>query len=216
MRRLVFPLVIGLGGTAILVWLGLWQLDRLEQKEDIIARIEAAIAAPPVPLETAEGEQYEAVTARGTLEGPVLRFVHSGQEELIVTGLRTDLGLVLVDLGLAPARATLDLPGGPLTVLGNIDLAEGNGGTLDPDRVNAPVARDLATMAELFGARQTLIAVQQTDPAIPSVTPLPVGTEDIPNNHLGYAVQWFGLALVWAVMSVFLAVRTRNQTGGET
>lgn len=216
MGRFVFLLVVGLGGTAVLVWLGLWQLDRLAWKEEVIARIEAAIAAPPVPLEAAEGVQYEAVTARGTLEGPTLRFVHSGQEELVVTGLRTDTGLVLVDLGLAPARAALTLPEGPVTVLGNIDLPEGSGAPLDPDGVNAPPARDLATMAALFGSAPVLIAVQQTDPAIPSVTPLPVGTEDIPNNHLGYAVQWFGLALVWAGMSVFLAVRTRNQTGGET
>ena len=42
--------------------------------------------------------------------------------------------------------------------------------------------------------------------------PLPVTTEGIPNNHLGYAVQWFGLALVWAGMTLFLLWRTARRT----
>ena len=40
--------------------------------------------------------------------------------------------------------------------------------------------------------------------------PLPV-TVDIPNNHLGYAIQWFGMALVWALMTGYLLWRIKRR-----
>jgi len=208
MRRFLAPLILGIGGCGILIALGVWQLQRLEWKEALIAEIETAIAADPATPGALDGDEYQAVTVAGTLEGPALRFVHSGSEELILTGLRTEDGaLVLVDLGLAPLRAALDLPEGPLTITGNLSMPESTGAVLLTGSVNVPGARDLAALAELYGSEETLIVASATDPEIPGVTPLPVSTDEIPNNHLGYAVQWFGLALVWAAMSVFLAVR---------
>ena len=43
--RLVFALVVGLGGVAILCALGTWQLQRLAWKEGLIAELEARLAA---------------------------------------------------------------------------------------------------------------------------------------------------------------------------
>ena len=39
MRKLLFPLIIGIGGIAVLLWLGFWQLDRLEWKEGVLAAL---------------------------------------------------------------------------------------------------------------------------------------------------------------------------------
>ncbi len=52
MRRTLFLLIVGLGGAAILIWLGVWQIQRLAWKEAIIADINTRIAAAPynVPL----------------------------------------------------------------------------------------------------------------------------------------------------------------------
>lgn len=50
MRRMIAPLLIGVVGCAILVWLGIWQVHRLAWKTDILARIEARLAAGPVSL----------------------------------------------------------------------------------------------------------------------------------------------------------------------
>ena len=44
MKRLIAPLILGVGGIAILISLGTWQLRRLEWKEGILAEIEARIA----------------------------------------------------------------------------------------------------------------------------------------------------------------------------
>jgi surfeit locus 1 family protein len=36
-------------------------------------------------------------------------------------------------------------------------------------------------------------------------------TVNIPNNHLGYAITWFGLALVWSVMTGYLLWRIKRR-----
>ena len=46
-RRMIFPLLLGIVGAAILISLGVWQLQRLAWKEAILADISARIMAPP-------------------------------------------------------------------------------------------------------------------------------------------------------------------------
>ena len=50
MMRRAFLLIIGLGGAAILICLGVWQVQRLAWKEGVIADIDARIVAEPVAL----------------------------------------------------------------------------------------------------------------------------------------------------------------------
>jgi surfeit locus 1 family protein len=38
-----------------------------------------------------------------------------------------------------------------------------------------------------------------------------VDTSGVPNDHYEYAVTWFGLAAVWAVMSLALIARVRRE-----
>src|SRR5690606_41264226 len=52
MRRLLFLLIVGAGGVAVLLSLGLWQMRRLHWKDGIVAAIETRVAADPVPLDT--------------------------------------------------------------------------------------------------------------------------------------------------------------------
>jgi surfeit locus 1 family protein len=49
-RRMIWPLIFGMGGVAILVSLGVWQVQRLAWKEGVLAEIEARIAAAPEAL----------------------------------------------------------------------------------------------------------------------------------------------------------------------
>ena len=50
------------------------------------------------------------------------------------------------------------------------------------------------------------------DPVVPQAIPIPVDTAHIPNDHLGYAVTWFGLALVWAGMTILYLWRITRRT----
>jgi surfeit locus 1 family protein len=47
------------------------------------------------------------------------------------------------------------------------------------------------------------------------LTPLPVDTIGIPNDHLEYAITWFLLAVVWLSMSLYWVIRTlrRKESG---
>ena len=208
--------IIGLGGIAILVALGLWQLDRLEQKEALIARIDARRAAAPVALPQAPRpeDDYLAVTAEGTVGQGAVRFVYSADDYIMVVPFQTDGGRVMLDVGLTPARAMPDLSGQRLAVTGNLSFPTGSG-ALVPDQPNAAPRRDLAAMAALLDTQPTLIVARTLDPQPASVAPLGVTTDDIPNNHLGYAIQWFGLALVWAGMTALLAWRMASRDDKE-
>jgi surfeit locus 1 family protein len=65
-------------------------------------------------------------------------------------------------------------------------------------------------MAEALGTEPLMIVVEASDdPAAPM--PLPVGV-NIRNDHLGYAVTWFGLAGVWAVMTGLLLWRIKRRS----
>ena len=76
-------------------------------------------------------------------------------------------------------------------------------------------ARDVPAMANALGTEPVLVIARTLSGTDRSVTPLPVTSEGIPNNHLGYAIQWFGLAIVWAGMTAFFLWRMRRNNREE-
>lgn len=62
-------------------------------------------------------------------------------------------------------------------------------------------ARDVASMAKALNTEPLLI-VAFTDTG-EGISPVPVDTLSVPNNHFEYAMTWFSLALVWLGMTVF-------------
>ncbi len=67
-------------------------------------------------------------------------------------------------------------------------------------------------MAEALGTEPALIVADDHDlGAWPKPRRLGV---NLRNDHLGYAVTWFSLAVVWAVMSGLLARRERRRGAG--
>nr|MBA3325768.1 SURF1 family protein [Paracoccaceae bacterium] len=120
---------------------------------------------------------------------------------------------ILIDRGFVPVDAKdAPRPAGPLTVEGALMWPdETDGFTSTPDREkNIWFARDVDLMAAaLETAPVMLVAAVSDDPAAPM--PLPVGV-NIRNDHLGYAITWFGLATVWAVMTGYLLWRIKRRT----
>ena len=69
-RRMIVPLIFGIAGVAILVWLGNWQMQRLAWKEAILAEIDARMASAPAPVPAApapDADRFLPVTASGTI-----------------------------------------------------------------------------------------------------------------------------------------------------
>ena len=204
-------------GCAVLVGLGLWQVQRLQWKQGILARIEAQITAAPVALPAAPdpgADRYLPVTVTGRFlagEARVLAGLKgAGPGFRVIAPFETEEGRrILIDRGFlreADKGGPRSRPAG-ITVTGNLHWPqETDRFTPAPDpAADLWFARDVPEMAGALGTEPVLlVAATPTDPAI---APLPVDTSAIPNDHAGYAATWFGLALVWAGMTLALVRR---------
>lgn len=218
LRKILFPMILGIAGCGVLVGLGLWQVERLAWKQDVLAGINARLNAAPEPLTlsaTEADDEYTRVTLTGQPTGDELHVLVSGTEAgtgyRVISKVETPLGAILVDQGLlaidnkdaAPLVAAMQITG---TLLWPDDQ---NAQTPDPDlAANIWFARNIATMSAALGTQPLMVVATQTVPMDPRLTPLPVNTATIKNDHWEYAVTWFLLAAVWAIMSLYLILRT--------
>ncbi len=217
MRRTLFLLIFSLAGLGVLLWLGTWQVQRLAWKQEVLSEIDSRIAAEPVPLpqQVSEDEdKYLPVTISGDMEPGEIHVLVSvkqvGAGYRIIQSFSTQDRTILVDRGFVPTTAKqTERMTGPMEVTGNLhwpDEIDSYTPEADIDS-NIWFARDVPNLAAALGAEPILlIARSQTDPG---VTPLPVDTAGIPNDHLQYAITWFGLALVWAAMTGYFLWRNR-------
>ncbi|MHA6263667.1 SURF1 family protein [Arenibacterium sp. CAU 1754] len=223
MNRIKFLLFFGLAGTAVLVALGVWQMQRLDWKEGVLSEIEQKIKEEPVPLPdtpTTETDRYLSVIVEGTILPGELHVLVSMKRvgagyRIIAPFLTEDGRRILLDRGFArQTRKDAVRALGPARIEGNLHWPrETDSYTPAPDPVaNTWFARDVDAMARALDTEPVLlIAASQTDE---QVAPLPVDTAGIPNDHLQYAITWFSLALIWAGMTTYFMWRTRAQKIG--
>ncbi len=212
MKRYFAPLLIGLIGGAILISLGVWQVQRLAWKEAILATIDSRILAAPVPVPPAPDpaeDQYLPVHVSGQTGARELHFLVStrklGPGFRIITALETRTGRrLLLDHGVISTDAKpAPRPPQSLDIIGNLHWPEERDRFTpenDPEK-NYWYAREVPLLAAELNTEPVLVIARETTPADPSITPLPVDTTGIPNDHLGYAVTWFGLAACWLGMT---------------
>ncbi len=215
MTRFLFPILLGVTGVAVLASLGVWQLQRLEWKETLIAEIEAQIADDPVALPAAptpEVDAFLAVQLEGRIEGDAIpvfgTWRAAGAGYRMIAPVQSGDRRVLVDLGVSAVPDPV-LPESVLAVTGNLNWPD--------ERENNPDAEiwtniDVSELARRLQTEPLLVVTREITGAETGLLPVPVGTDGIPNSHLGYAVQWFGLALVWAGMTAFLLWRMHGRT----
>ena len=217
--------VFGVVGVAILLSLGFWQLKRLEWKLDLIAQIDGRIHNAPVavpPDANSDRDRYLPVVAEGVFTGEAVNVLSSGGANggpgfRVIEVLETPTGRrLLVDRGFVPeaARARLDLGAEGVTITGNLDWpADRDSYTPAPDAGrNLWFARDPVPIAEVLGAEPLLIVARTDSAATPSLTTLPLNSAAFRNDHLQYAITWFSLAAVWALMTIALLWRIRRAT----
>ena len=218
--------------AACLAALGIWQVERRAWKHDLIAAVDARIHAPPVaapgpagwPAIDAKDDAYRRISATGRFrhdrETLVQAVTERGAGYWVLTPLETPGFTLLVNRGFVPPEqrgAAASAPSGEVTVTGLLRISEPRGGFL---RSNDPKAdrwysRDVAAIA----------AARAIDPVAPyfidaDATPnrggYPVGgltVVSFPDNHMSYALTWFGMAalsLWWA----WWLLRERRQEDG--
>ena len=204
MRRLpVIPTLVVAVAVAVMIGLGVWQLQRAAWKERLLAEYAAAAAMPALDLDPLLG--------RDATDLPPLAF----RRVLVTCGAR-DVAPVLrggrsrAGTGgyayLVPCRPGAGGLGGRLLVnagwsqlpdddrrLSVEGLVAGMVGAVEPDR---PI---------------TVTSATATPPLEPSALP---SLEEVPNNHRFYAFQWFFFAAL-AVLIYWLALRRRLSSGAR-
>ena len=228
-------------GIAILCGLGVWQLERKVWKENLIATLTARLTRAPEPLPppaqwprlTQAADEYSRVSFTA-------EFL-AGQEALVYTAgsaFRPDVqgpgywvlapaklaggDIVLVDRGFVPAERkdtasrAQGTPQGTVDIVGVMRWPETPGlftPAAEPQN-NVWYARDSAAIA----AAKTWdtaapFYIEQEAPVLPGGLPKPGRlVVALPDNHLQYAITWFGLALALAgVYGVWLSGRLRRR-----
>lgn len=235
-RGVAWPAAMTLAGLVILISLGLWQLERRTWKQALIATLSERLERPPValppPSQWADLSQAQDEFRRVTF---VAEFLHD-REALIFTGpsaLRPDatgLGywvmtparlsdgsIVMVNRGFVP-EAQRDPSNrregriaGTVELTGVLRWPEGRGmfTPADSPESNLWYLRDHLAIAEAKGvapAAPFYIDLEGLQP--PGGLPRPGALHVVlPNNHLQYAITWFGLALALAAIFLIWAVR---------
>lgn len=227
-RPRLWPTLIALPAFLILIGLGIWQVDRLAWKTELLATIDARMSAPAVALPAAIDDpaawDYRRVTVDGTLEpGQTLHLmsrVYAGQagEQVIVPLVRDDVErpgqIVLVDRGWVPNGWQPDAGTVEGTVTGilHVPTRPGRFQPANDPEANTWFFVDLDAMASAVGAAEVFPLVLYQD-AGPTDAP-PIGGQlrvDLPNNHLNYAMTWFSLALVLLVIYVLFHLRRPSE-----
>lgn len=225
MSRFVTPFLFGLIGTAILLWLGTWQMQRLDWKRGILSEIENRIGGDPAPLPATgdpETDRYQPVQLNGTI-APDELYVLVSQKKIgagyrVISPFTTDDGRrILLDRGFIPvANRDQNRKGGVAEVEGNLHWPDDRTSSTPQNDIagNTWFARDVAAMADVLDTEPLLVIARNISPADADIDPLPVDTSGIPNDHLQYAITWYSLAVVWMVMTGAYLWRQRKGKEG--
>jgi surfeit locus 1 family protein len=220
----------------VLIGLGFWQLDRADQKRALLAGLEGANERPPAPLaevmEGADTPRFRKVRASGRydrehqilLDNQVNRGV-VGYHVLTPLRLAGSQVGILVNRGWVPlgeSRSRLPpipVPEGPVTVSGIINTPPGTGlrlgsGLAQADWPAVVQYVELRPLAVRLGYELLpyvmLLDAEQEHGFARNWTPLLMGPlkRTGPERHVGYAVQWFSLAL--ALVVIYIVVNTKR------
>lgn len=220
MRRYLFPVILGVSGVAVLMSLGFWQLARMEEKRAYLDEIETRIANAPIPLPAVPEEgphKFQAVTTEGRFTGEYLE-VLAGQKGatpgvmVIEAFALPDGRRIMVQRGFIEEEVRqVPRPPHEAKIEGNLHWPDDTSSSTPPpdQKTGLWFARDVPAMAARLQTEPTLIVASA--PTGDGIAPMPVDTSGIPNNHWGYAIQWFLLAATWAGMTVFLLWRIRTR-----
>ncbi len=212
MRRTVFLVALALafcGFTA----LGVWQVQRLHWKHDLIARVDARVHAAPValpsrddwPRASAGRDEYRRVVIGGEYlqhrDTRVQAVTERGPGWWLLTPLRQDGGdTILVNRGFVPSdwKGDVTPPAGHVRVAGLLRMSEPRGAFL---RLNDAAhdrwySRDVAAIAQARGLGDVApwFVDAERDADAPEWPAGGMTVVHFRDQHLQYALTWFALA----------------------
>lgn len=229
-ERTRFPWVLTVvvaASMVVLIALGVWQVQRMVWKEDLIAKAEAAAGRPPVPVMQVYRPDQEfrsvIIDCPGLATAPYvyLQTIQDGQAGvrlISVCPLPSKPFVTLVDRGFIAdtisARPPVRPSTTPVRIVGQLRMPPTPSSFAPPSDGRQFFARDHQAMARALGVTEWLaspmiFATTSSNPEFQALKPSapPVA---FANNHLGYALTWFGLAGALAVIYVAMLRRRRK------
>jgi surfeit locus 1 family protein len=232
MKPRIWPILLASAiGLAILISMGVWQVQRLAWKNALIAEIDKRMSEAPLSISQLAKHEHD-VLEDGTIVK--LKMVGSFKPTQLrkITTLNGGVGFeilqgfvstngadILVSRGVVPEQTIVGTPEKPIEIVGLVRHHNYNQGRFDPNNNavanqwywwDVPAMYSSAGLAEISHTSTVLHLL----PKSPGTEGLYVGPPkaDLRNNHLCYAITWFGLAAALLVMTgvfVMRIVRTR-------
>lgn len=197
-RRLpLVPTILTALMLPVLIALGLWQLSRAAWKEDLLARLAAAPQRPPVELPRDWSTDLD--FRRGAVDCSVDNAAPAVRAGRSMTGAAGYSYFVPCRMPGTDKRLTLDAGWSPR-----------------PDAVATITANGPfhGLLRATTGNAYILVSADAVAPLTPSAPP---SVDEIPNNHLSYAMQWFFFAATLAVIYlVYLRQWRRERARRDT
>jgi surfeit locus 1 family protein len=237
-QGILVPCLVALAAFLVLVGLGTWQLQRKAWKEGLIGAMHERLAAAPVDLPSAsqwsslnvENAEFRRVKfhaqfaeGRGVyvyVAGSALRDDIKEPGYFAFAPARLDDGTtVVVNRGYIPMDQTIGWPAGTVEVIGYLRWPESRPWFLSDTNSASDTwfVRDQRAMAAAKGWGEVApFYVDQESPVPASGLPRPAALKvNLRNDHLQYAVTWFGLAAV--LVGCFVAwLITRRRNSAQT
>jgi len=208
---------------ALFTSLGIWQMQRLAWKKDLISRVETRLALAPMPAPPPE--QWGQITAAQNREVLVTTVSDYGSGYWLLTPLQAEDGaVVFINRGFVPMQQrdastrALGQIEGETVVHGLMRLSEGAG--FFPRRNDGAqdrwYSRELPAMAAARGLDAVAPYFIDADKTA-NEGGIPIGGLTVVhfrNTHLSYAITWFVLALGVGAAFIFL-LRSRGTSGQD-
>lgn len=185
----LIPTILVIGAIAVMIGLGVWQLQRARWKDGLIARYAQAEKLPPIAFPTLPIADDQLPLFRHAT-GVCLRPV--GKRTVAGEGVSGEPGYVhIVD-------CTTGAEGPGMSVAVGWSKNPNAGVNWSGGPVSGIIAPDSKTRLRLVAASAPEGLETVAPPSLSSV----------PNNHRSYAIQWFAFALIASIIYV-LALRLR-------
>ncbi len=229
--RFFIPAFLIIATLALLITLGFWQLDRADEKraiEDQVANANANIAELITDVDLLSEKEYYHVHLQGSYVGDK-QFIYDNQIVDQISGyyvltpfvLKGDSRAILINRGFIPWNgrrdqiADIDIGAKIAEVKVQISkpvkrmelkaseitqdfpvLVQ----ALDVDEMSAIASLDFANIVGLLGPESENGFVRKWDPYTGSI-----------ERHIGYAIQWFLMALVLSIIGALLALKQQRK-----
>ena len=233
-----FPIILTLLAVVllgVLLALGTWQVQRMQWKEGLMDGAEAAAGQPPVPLAEAlkvENPEFRRVllTCRGLAAASFveLQSIENGDAGVrLVSACRpegtdggptllVDRGFVSAEISARPSVKAADTM--PVVITGVLRRSPAPSALTPPPAEGRFYGRDAEAMARALKVEGpvspfTVFATTSTNPDWAALKPS-APPAAFTNNHLGYALTWFGLAA--ALIAFYVVLLRRRMTRKDT